>query len=249
MRIDWWTLGLQAVNVVVLVWLLGRFLFRPVAAIVQARQAAIAQALEAARASRAAAEDERDRAAAEAARLAASRDAQLKAAGDDAQKQHDALLAAARAEADQLRAAAAAEIARSRAAEARAAADRASLLAVDIAAKLLDRLPEEARIAGFIDGLAEALARLPEASRAEIAAAGAPLRLRAARALGDAEAERCRARLADALGRPVAIDVEPDPSLIAGLEIDTPHAVVRNSFRADLDRIAGALTTREEAAS
>ena len=37
MRIDWWTLALQAVNVLILVWLLGRFLFRPVMdAIVQA---------------------------------------------------------------------------------------------------------------------------------------------------------------------------------------------------------------------
>lgn len=249
MRIDWWTLGLQTINVLVLVWLLGRFLFRPVAAIVRERQAAIAQALEAARAASAAAQAERDRAAAETARLSADRAALLKAASEDAEKQRAVLLAAARAEADQLRAAATAEIARSRADAARAAADRASRLAVDIAARLLARLPEEARIAGFIDGLAEALARLPEASRAEIAAGGAPLRLRAARALGDAEAERCRARLAEVLGRPVAIRVEPDPSLIAGLEIDTPHAVVRNSFRADLDRIAGALTAPEEAAS
>ena len=30
MQIDWWTLGLQAVNALVLVWLLAHFLFRPV---------------------------------------------------------------------------------------------------------------------------------------------------------------------------------------------------------------------------
>ena len=28
-----------------------------------------------------------------------------------------------------------------------------------------------------------------------------------------------------------------DPALIAGLELDAPHAIVRNHFRADLDRI------------
>ena len=38
MRIDWWTLALQTVNVLVLVWLLGRFLFRPVMDIVAKRR-------------------------------------------------------------------------------------------------------------------------------------------------------------------------------------------------------------------
>ena len=30
MRFDWWTLALQTVNFAVLVWLLHRFLYRPV---------------------------------------------------------------------------------------------------------------------------------------------------------------------------------------------------------------------------
>jgi F-type H+-transporting ATPase subunit b len=38
MRIDWWTLALQTANVLILIWLLGRFLFRPVADIVARRQ-------------------------------------------------------------------------------------------------------------------------------------------------------------------------------------------------------------------
>ncbi|MDU1693666.1 MAG: ATPase, partial [Bradyrhizobium sp.] len=33
MTIDWWTVGLQAVNVTILVWLLARFFWRPVAGI------------------------------------------------------------------------------------------------------------------------------------------------------------------------------------------------------------------------
>ena len=40
MHIDLWTLALQTINVLVLVWLLARFLFRPVAAIIAARRAA-----------------------------------------------------------------------------------------------------------------------------------------------------------------------------------------------------------------
>ena len=39
MRIDLWTLGLQAINALVLIWLLARFLFRPIAAIIAERKA------------------------------------------------------------------------------------------------------------------------------------------------------------------------------------------------------------------
>ena len=44
MRIDWSTLLLQTINALVLIWLLARFLFRPVAGIIAERQKA-AQAL------------------------------------------------------------------------------------------------------------------------------------------------------------------------------------------------------------
>ena len=40
MTIDWWTLGIQTVNVVILVWLLGHFFWRPVAAMIEQRRAA-----------------------------------------------------------------------------------------------------------------------------------------------------------------------------------------------------------------
>src|SRR6516225_7501503 len=101
MQIDWWTLGLQAVNALVLVWLLAHFLFRPVVDAIGARQKAAGQVL--------------------------------------------ADAPAAQAEADKLRAAAKAEIEAERRSEAFAAEDRAGRLAIDIATKLLDRLPEEAR--------------------------------------------------------------------------------------------------------
>ena len=38
MTIDWWTLGFRAVNVVILVWLLQHFFWRPVAAIIEQRR-------------------------------------------------------------------------------------------------------------------------------------------------------------------------------------------------------------------
>src|SRR6516164_9181781 len=38
MRIDWWTLALQTLNVLILTWILARFFFRPIMNIVAKRQ-------------------------------------------------------------------------------------------------------------------------------------------------------------------------------------------------------------------
>jgi F-type H+-transporting ATPase subunit b len=247
MRIDWWTLGLQTINVLVLVWLLGHFLFRPVAAMVAERQSEAAKLLDEARAMQSAAEAAKDKAAAQATMTEAARGEALKAAAAEAETEKAALVASARTEADRLRDAAAAEIEREKLAEAGVVARRASQLAVDIAGKVLARLPDEARITGFIDGLAEGVQALPEASRGSVGEDGVPLRLKAARGMTDAELNACRDTLGRALGRPIELAVDVDPSLIAGLEIETPHAIVRNSFRADLDRIAEELTRHDNA--
>lgn len=65
-----------------------------------------------------------------------------------------------------LRAAAAAELEASRAARAHDAGEHATRLAVDIASKLLDRLSDGVRVAGFIDGLAEGQAQRAEREQA-----------------------------------------------------------------------------------
>jgi len=242
MQADWWTLALQATNALVLIWLLQRFLFRPVADIIKARQAEADSLLSDADTARNAAVAEREKASAEAARQAETRTEALKAAEAEADARKKALVAAARAEAERLVAAAADEIERTREAEATAGAERAARLAVDIAAKLFHRLPHEAQIDGFIAGLAEGLAQFPEDARAGFAADGAPIQLRTPRPLTQHEITDCRATIGKALGRPVEISVEVDPEIIAGLEAEGAFGSVRNSFRADLEHITEALT-------
>src|SRR6516164_9217187 len=232
MRIDWWTLGLQTVNALVLVWLLAHFLFRPVVDAIAARQKAAGQVLADAQAAKAAAET---------AHLVEHRSEAFKAAEAEVGAEKASLLATAQAEADKLRAAAKAEIEAARRSEALAAEDRAGQLAIDIATKLLDRLPDEARVAAFIDGIATGLAKLPEGTRASIGANGASVRLTAARAVTPQEVETCRKVLAGVLGHPVLVEVSVDPELIAGIELEAPHAVARNSFRADLVRLRSEL--------
>lgn len=237
MHIDWSTLALQTVNALVLIWLLARFLFRPVADIVAARQKAAQALLADAGTSRQAARAEQEAARAETARLAASREAALQAAEADAGTHKAALLASARAEAAQLLADAQAEADREHAAQAQAVEDDAVRLAVEIAGRLMDRLPPETRVEGFIAGTAQALAGLPPDVRGEFGAQGEPLALVAPRALSAAEQQACETAFGAALGRPVTLRVSADPSLIAGLELASAHAVVRNHLRHDLDTV------------
>jgi len=228
MHIDWWTLGLQGINVLVLIWLLARFLFRPVAKIVAERQQAAAALMADAQAA------EQESAGREHARLLQERGQMLDAAGAEAAKLKLTLDAAAHAEAVQLRATAQSEIDAARRNAALAQGEQATQLALEVAAKLLDRLPPEARIAGFIDGLASELAKLPESTRAQLGADGTGLTLIAPRTLSAAELALCRAELTRVLGRELPLQLAVDPALIAGLELEAPHAIVRNSFRDDL---------------
>lgn len=241
MRIDWWTLGLQTINLLVLVWILGRFLFKPISQIIAERQAAAAKLLDDAQASLDSAKVEAAKSVAARAEVAANRDTMLKAAMAEAETQKQAILGAAKIAAEKVTtdAVAAAEQARSQ--EARRNGDRSSLLAVDIAERLFERLPSSARIDGFIAGLGEAIASLPESARAGIGANGKPIALKVPRALTDPESKACNDAIEQSVGRPVKLDVVVEPLLIAGLELETPEAVIRNSLRADLDKITDEL--------
>jgi F-type H+-transporting ATPase subunit b len=234
MHIDWWTLGFQTINVLVLVWLLAHFLFRPVAKIVAERQRAATALMDDATTARTAALDEQKKLLDNNAQFAADRARLLDAAASEAVQVKATLESAAHAEAGQIRVAAIAALEAARKQAAAADSDRATQLALDITSRLLDRLPAEARIAGFIDGLAAELEKLPESTRHELIADTATARLLAPRPLTDAELAACQQAFTRALGRGLRVLVTVDPGVIAGLELDAAHTTVRNSFRHDL---------------
>ena len=74
MHIDWWTLALQTVNVLILIWILGRFFFRPVADLLAKRRAEAAKLIANADAARKEGEDLRAEAARQQADIDADRD-------------------------------------------------------------------------------------------------------------------------------------------------------------------------------
>src|SRR5215471_6750937 len=49
MHLDWWTIGLQTINFGILVWLLHRFLYKPVLTMIDARKAEVGRQFDAAK--------------------------------------------------------------------------------------------------------------------------------------------------------------------------------------------------------
>ncbi len=237
MTVDWWTLGLQAVNVLILVWLLSRLFWTPVAAAIDRRQVAAQGILDEA----ANARDEAKAAVAEVAAtragLAAERDAMLaeatkaaaaaaKAAMDDATAKADALLRSAQT----------ASARETDAARAGIAAD-AALLAVDIARKLLARLETGAVQTTFLGLLVEAIQAMSAAERQSLLRTPGGIDLVSAVALDPAAEAEVADAVRKALGGEADLHVLTDPDLIAGFELRTAHFVLRDSWQSDLEAI------------
>jgi F-type H+-transporting ATPase subunit b len=237
MTIDWWTLGIQTVNVAILVWLLQRFFWRPVAAMIEQRRDATRRSMAEAetakvQATAALAEIEQTRAG-----FANEREAILTAARAEAETTRIALLADARQQATSIEAAAKSAIDRANAAAADAWTERSAHLAVAIAAQLVARLDGTVVRAAFLDWLVQEIA----ARSGTVTTNGAALEIVSATVLDPEEQERTRQRIVKALGSDPPIEFRSDTALIAGLELHSPHLLVSNSWRADLERILAGL--------
>jgi F-type H+-transporting ATPase subunit b len=242
MTIDWWTLGIQTVNVLILIWLLGRFFWRPIAAMIDQRRATAQRILAEAEAKRgqadaALAEIERARAG-----FALEREAILAAAREAAGQERAARLAEAANEAASLRQGASAAIDNEKQAADKAWTERASRLAVEIAGRLVARLDGPSARAAFLEGLIRNIRSLPDPARQAMAADGLALEAISATPLDPAEEQRCRALIGEALAAHPQIAFKADPALIAGLELRGPHLLVSNNWRADLAQILADLT-------
>jgi F-type H+-transporting ATPase subunit b len=103
MLIDWFTVGAQLINFVILVWLLKHFLYKPIIKAIDAREARIAAELADADAKKAEAKRDRDDFLAKDKAFDDQRDALLAKAVVDAKAERDRLIDEARKEAEALR--------------------------------------------------------------------------------------------------------------------------------------------------
>src|SRR5450631_4660557 len=100
MLIDWFTVGAQAINFIILVWLLKRFLYKPILNAVDAREKRIAAELADADAKEAEAQKERDEFQHKNEEFDQQRAALLNKATDEAKAERQRLLDEARKTAD-----------------------------------------------------------------------------------------------------------------------------------------------------
>ena len=239
----WWTFALQIVNFLVLVWLLRRFLFRPVqqtiaervrrseeaAARVSAEQRATEEA-------RAVVETERLRATAEGRRL-------VEEARATAGAEREQILAGARATADELIGAGRRALDEERAAALATLESHAGQLASAITTRVLGELgaPEVDETA--LAKLEAYLARLPADRLSELAHEPG-IEVVTAHALDASTQARWLDRLAARLGGSPSIAFRADPALVAGAELHFRTFALRMSWRDALARAAQELGSR-----
>ena len=250
MQFNWWTFLLQTVNFAVLVWLLHRFLYRPVLRVIAARRGEIDKQYEQAKAAQSEAQAKLASIEAERAHIASERDAALKAAA--AQADEAGVARRARAERD---AAALLESARKTiAAERGAALAEARAVAVDlgceIARRLLAEIPIKLRAEAWLERVEEYLAALPQAEREGLTHQienGASLEVVTASELPVDAADSWRKRLQHALGDGIAVAFATDPALIAGVELHFPTAILRFSGQSTLAAMRSELDPHADA--
>lgn len=238
MNFSWWTFALQAANFLILVWLLQRFLFKPVKAIVARRKEEIARGMAEASAEKESAERMK-------------RELQERISGIEAERQRildeqRAQLAAlrqkcleeTREEAGKIKAQALARLNEERS----AAVEELFGRTVDLAANLAERLLRELAIPSieqaFLSRVTDYLDRLPDGERAalfsQLGGDHGPLAITTAHPLDPPEEAAWRDQLAKRIGAAVDIRFAADPALIAGAEIAFPQAILRFNWRDSL---------------
>jgi len=244
-----WTLGFQVINFLVLLFLLHRYLWKPVRATIDERQKIIDDAAEGVKArdqaddeKRAVANARADAADHERARVLASTAIALA-------RDREKVLADARAVTEAERRTAEQKLAEERSHAAAELADATLDASVTLARKLLGEVRGAAITGAFLDRIYEHLDGLPPAElaslRAEVAAAPA-IQVATAPALDDAMKAAVKARLATYFGPAAQTSFVGDDALIAGAELRFAHARLGHSFQHGLAAARKALAERAE---
>ena len=237
MTLNWWGLGLQAINVLILIWLLSRVFWRPVAGAITRRQDAAQAMLDEGKTAQAKADAALAEVVETRAEIAAERDAILVKAKAAADKVAKATLKDAQTKAESLIAVAHTTIDSDRNTARKEDTTRAIELSIEIAALLLGRFNTAEVQAKFLARLVEAIADMSACDRASLIASADGTEIVTATAPEGAERVEIEQAVKDALGGTPSVHLVTDPDLIAGLELHSAHFVLRNSWRADLENI------------
>jgi len=251
MHLDWWTLALQTVNFLVLVWLLWRFLYRPVRQVIEKRRDLADAAMRDAEAQAQAAETERSGLQADRAALAEERHSMLKRMHADLERERTAMRQEAEREAETIAAQGRAALAEERTVTIAESRKEVVGLATDIAATLLRQADDHAVYAATLDRIDEHLKDLGADERSQLlddlSRNGNRVRVVTALPLGADAQRQWQARLAPHLCDGAALVFDSDESLIGGAELHFPHAHLRFSWADQLEKAKELLDGHDDA--
>lgn len=223
MLIDWFTVGAQVVNFLVLVWLMKRFLYKPILHAIDAREERIAKELADGQRMQAEAAQEREEFERRKKALEDTRAEFLETARDEARDERQKLLSRARAETEDERIRQGEALKRDRDCLLDEIARRTREETYAIARKTLADLAGASFDERASLVFAERLRSLDGPSRSDLIAdaTSGPLRVRSAFDLSEESRAIVRSALEEVLAGSVEVHFETDPDLVGGIEVLT----------------------------
>ncbi len=235
MTFDWWTFALQAANFLILVWLLKRYLFKPVTTMVARRKNVIAKAIDDVNAAKANAEQVRKEFETRKAEIEIERRKLIDDEHAVLAKERTQLLAAVRAEAETIKNAGVKALEEERTRISNELYAHAIDLAVHLAESLLAELAGSSLEAPFLSRAIDHLNRL-SADQLNSLLGGrvrndVAIVVTTATPLSAQEQIKWRELFCARLGDHATITFAADANLIAGAEVNFPQGVLRHNWR------------------
>jgi len=252
MQFDWWTFALQLVNFLVLVWLLWRFLYRPVREVIEKRKALAEHAFAEAETLKNDADAARRRFEEDRARLARERQDLLKEARDELEVERRKVLQDAAVKAETILQEARVSVAQEKDAALADVCKNVVALAAGLASQIMRKAGASAPNGLFLETLESQLREMREDDRErlrkDLEPEGVRLTVLTAFPMASDEQRHWTDRLGLCLGGPLRTEFAVDPDLLGGAELHFPHAVLRFSWTDQLQK-AKELLGRDDAAS
>ncbi len=217
MLIDWFTVGAQAINFLILVWLLRRFLYKPVLAAIDAREKKVAAKIQAAAARETKVQVESEALGKRNEAFDREREGLLAKATDEAAVERQRLIESARLDSQQLRVKLTQALANERAELGRQLSVQTQTEVFAVSRKTLADLAGASLEDRMVEVFIARLRTLPEGS-IHVTPPGAAL-VRSAFECPPAGRAKVEAAIRESLGADVAIRFETSPGLVCGLDL------------------------------
>jgi len=246
MQFDWLSFALQTINFVVLVWLLHRFLYRPVLAMIDARRRAIDEKQKELTSLESEAKAKLAEIASERAKIAAERAQILEAATAEADKSAVTRRKAAEREAEELLTATRKTLAAERASALASTRRMAVDLGVEIARRLLAEIPTEQRAETWLNRVEQHIAGLSPEDRSRLfdgVDRGSNLEIVTAIELSKQTQQEWQDKLHRVLGDHLSLHFSVDPELVAGVDLHFPNAILQFSWKRELASMRAEIET------